>query len=106
MIANCGPNPRTVEIGREWIAADLLLGNLPDTPATSMSTSLDLAGWECAHLLRCPLSDPSPDVHLMKAEVGNSTPLTSVLLGSASRDAASRWHTSMIMFQARAISIY
>jgi Wax ester synthase/diacylglycerol acyltransferase catalytic domain len=53
-----------------------------------------------------PHADPSPDVHLMKAEVGNSTPLTSVLLGSASRDAASRWHTSMIMFQARAISIY
>jgi oligo-1,6-glucosidase len=46
VIANCGRDPRTVEIGREWIAADLLLGNLPDTPATSTSTSLDLAGWD------------------------------------------------------------
>jgi oligo-1,6-glucosidase len=44
VIANCGRNPRTVEIGREWIGADLLLGNLPDTPATS--TSLELAGWD------------------------------------------------------------
>jgi hypothetical protein len=26
-------------------AADLLLGNLPDTPATSTSSALDLAGW-------------------------------------------------------------
>ena len=46
VIANCGRDPRTVEIGREWNAADLLLGNLPDTPATSTSTSLDLAGWD------------------------------------------------------------
>jgi oligo-1,6-glucosidase len=46
VIANCGRQPRTVEIGREWIAAELLLGNLPDAPATSMSTSLDLAGWD------------------------------------------------------------
>ncbi|HXO51050.1 MAG TPA: alpha-glucosidase, partial [Mycobacterium sp.] len=46
VIANCGRDPRTVEIGREWIAGDLLLGNLPDTPATSTSTSLDLAGWD------------------------------------------------------------
>ena len=46
VIANCGRDPRTVEIGREWIAADLLLGNLPETPATSMSSSLDLAGWD------------------------------------------------------------
>ena len=46
MIANCGRAPRTVEVGREWIGADLLLGNLPDTPATSMSTSLDLVGWD------------------------------------------------------------
>jgi oligo-1,6-glucosidase len=44
VIANCGRDPRTVEIGQEWIAADLLLDNLPDAPATSMSTSLDLAG--------------------------------------------------------------
>ena len=46
VIANCGRDPRTVEIGREWISADLLLGNLPDTPATSTSTSLVLAGWD------------------------------------------------------------
>ena len=46
MIANCGREPRTVEIGREWIAADLLLGNLPDAPAVTSSTSLDLAGWD------------------------------------------------------------
>jgi oligo-1,6-glucosidase len=31
VIANCGRDP--------------LLGNRPDTPATSTSTSLDLAGW-------------------------------------------------------------
>ncbi|HEV7853880.1 MAG TPA: alpha-glucosidase [Mycobacterium sp.] len=46
VIANCGRNPMTVEIGREWIAADLLLGNLPETPAKSMSSTLDLAGWD------------------------------------------------------------
>jgi len=49
VIANCGRDPRTVEIGPEWIAADLLLGNLPDTPAkltSSPSGSLDLAGWD------------------------------------------------------------
>jgi oligo-1,6-glucosidase len=50
VIANCARNPRTVKIGevigREWIAADLLLGNLPDTPGTSISGSLNLAGWD------------------------------------------------------------
>ena len=46
VIVNCGRDPRTVEIGREWIAADLLLGNLPDTPATSTSTFVDLVGWD------------------------------------------------------------
>ncbi|MDT5046564.1 MAG: oligo,6-glucosidase, partial [Mycobacterium sp.] len=46
VIANCGRDPRTVEIGREWISADLLLGNLPDIPATLTLTSLDLAGWD------------------------------------------------------------
>jgi oligo-1,6-glucosidase len=46
VIANCGRDPRTVEIGQEWVAADLLLGNLPETPAKSMSSSLDLAGWD------------------------------------------------------------
>ncbi len=53
VIANCGRDPRTFEIGeaigREWIAADLLLSNLPDAPATSTRSplgSLDLAGWD------------------------------------------------------------
>ena len=46
VIANCGRDPRTVDVGRAWIAADLLLGNLPDAPATLTSTSLDLAGWD------------------------------------------------------------
>ena len=46
VVANCGRDHRTVDIGRDWIAADLLLGNLPETPAASMSPSLDLAGWE------------------------------------------------------------
>jgi len=46
VIANCGRDPRTVELGREWIGADLLLGNLPDAPITSMSSSVDLAGWD------------------------------------------------------------
>jgi len=46
VIANCGRDPRTVEIDREWIAANLLLGNLPTTPSMSMSISLDLAGWD------------------------------------------------------------
>jgi oligo-1,6-glucosidase len=46
VIANCGRGSQTVEIGPEWIGADLVLGNLPGTPATSTSTSLDLAGWD------------------------------------------------------------
>ena len=46
VIANCGRHPQAVEIGREWTSADLLLGNLPDTPATSASTCLQLAGWD------------------------------------------------------------
>ena len=46
VIANCGRDPRSVGIGREWLSAVLVLGNLPDTPATLTSTSLDLAGWD------------------------------------------------------------
>ncbi len=46
VIANCGRDHRTVDVDREWIAADLLLGNLPATPTMSMSTSLDLSGWD------------------------------------------------------------
>jgi oligo-1,6-glucosidase len=44
VIANCGREPRTVEVGPEWAAAELLLGNLPGTPAGSMS--LELQGWD------------------------------------------------------------
>ena len=46
VIANCGRDARTVAIGREWMSADLLLGNLPATPARCTSTSLELAGWD------------------------------------------------------------
>lgn len=44
VIANCGRTPRTVEIGRDWVSAELLLGNLPDTGAAS--TTLELRGWD------------------------------------------------------------
>ncbi|MDT5218930.1 MAG: oligo,6-glucosidase, partial [Mycobacterium sp.] len=51
VIANCGREPRTLEIGKaigqEWMSADLLLGNLPDAATTSSPLgSLDLAGWD------------------------------------------------------------
>jgi len=46
VIANCGRDPRTVDIGAEWIVGGLLLGNLPGTPAVPTSTSLHLAGWD------------------------------------------------------------
>jgi oligo-1,6-glucosidase len=46
VIANFGRGPRTVQIGPEWIGVDLVLGNLPGTPATPTSTSLDLTGWD------------------------------------------------------------
>ncbi|MCV7179334.1 alpha-glucosidase [Mycolicibacterium sphagni] len=46
VIANCGREPRTVDVGAEWIGAGLLLGNLPDTPGALTSTSLQLAGWD------------------------------------------------------------
>jgi hypothetical protein len=48
-----------VEIGREWISADLILGNLPDTPVTSTSTSLDLAGWD-ARIYSADPRQPTP----------------------------------------------
>jgi oligo-1,6-glucosidase len=44
VVANCGREPRTIDVGPEWLSAELLLGNLPDTAATL--TSLDLAGWD------------------------------------------------------------
>jgi oligo-1,6-glucosidase len=46
VVANCGRDPRTADVGREWLAACLLLGNLPDTQEKTTSTSLDLAGWD------------------------------------------------------------
>jgi oligo-1,6-glucosidase len=46
VIANCGRARRIVEVGREWIGADLLLGNLAGTTATLTSSALDLAGWD------------------------------------------------------------
>ena len=46
VIANCGRDHRTVNIGAEWIASDLLIGNLPDTPTMLASTSLQLAPWD------------------------------------------------------------
>jgi oligo-1,6-glucosidase len=46
VIANCGRDPHPVELGEEWVGAELLLGNLLDTPAILMSTTLNLAGWD------------------------------------------------------------
>jgi oligo-1,6-glucosidase len=46
VIANCGRDGRTVDVGRDWTAAELLLGNMPGTPVTTMSSSLELAGWD------------------------------------------------------------
>ncbi|MCT7661085.1 alpha-glucosidase [Mycobacterium deserti] len=51
IIANCGRDPRTVDIGREWIDAEMLLG-LADAPATLTSASLDLAGWDARIYMR------------------------------------------------------
>lgn len=45
VIANCGRDPRFVDLGSEWDAAELLLGNLRETPART-STSVQLAGWD------------------------------------------------------------
>ncbi len=52
VIANCGRVPRTVEIGPHWVSAELLLGNLPGTPTASLSTSLELLGWD-ARIYSC-----------------------------------------------------
>ncbi|HYO04598.1 MAG TPA: alpha-glucosidase [Mycobacterium sp.] len=46
VIANCGRDARTVDVGAEWISGRLLLANLPDTPAVLASTSIRLAGWD------------------------------------------------------------
>lgn len=44
VIANCGRDTRTVDIGAEWNGAQLLLGNLPGAPAAS--AVLELRGWD------------------------------------------------------------
>jgi len=64
VIANCGRRPRTVEIGREWIGADLLLANLPDAPAATSSTSLELAGWDARIYYAATIGPPAH--HLMR----------------------------------------
>ena len=46
VLANCGREARTIDIGPEWLGATLLLGNLQDAAATITSTSLDLAPWD------------------------------------------------------------
>jgi oligo-1,6-glucosidase len=60
VIANCGRDARTLdiehEIGREWIAAELVLGNLPDPPVDTTSTFLELAGWDARIYSAGPLT--------------------------------------------------
>jgi oligo-1,6-glucosidase len=46
VIANCGRGPWTVQIGKDWNGAELVLGNVSDAPVTLELRSLDLAGWE------------------------------------------------------------
>jgi oligo-1,6-glucosidase len=46
VIANCGREPRAVEVGAEWLEANLLLGNLSGTAPTAASTTLELVGWD------------------------------------------------------------
>jgi oligo-1,6-glucosidase len=46
VIANCGRQPRTVDVEPEWVGATLLLGNLPDAARTITSPSLELAAWD------------------------------------------------------------
>jgi oligo-1,6-glucosidase len=46
VVANCGRDRRTVDVGPDWSAAELVLGNLAGTPATIESTALDLGGWD------------------------------------------------------------
>jgi oligo-1,6-glucosidase len=73
VIANCGREPRTVEIGREWIAAKLVLGNLPDTPAASTSTALELAGWDA----RIYSAATSPTMTPAEVSIGLTTDVKS-----------------------------
>ncbi|MHA3022970.1 hypothetical protein ACXPWS_22260 [Mycobacterium sp. BMJ-28] len=46
VIANCGRAARTVDIGLEWMSAELVLGSGSTAAATVVSTSLELAGWD------------------------------------------------------------
>ncbi|MCP9273639.1 glycoside hydrolase family 13 protein [Mycolicibacterium arenosum] len=46
VVANCGREPRSMEICPDWIGSALLLGNLLGTPTTSTSAILDLVGWD------------------------------------------------------------
>ena len=46
VVANCGRDPRTIDVGAEWLGATLLLGNLSDGVTTITSTSLELAPWD------------------------------------------------------------
>ncbi|HEY5844168.1 MAG TPA: alpha-glucosidase [Mycobacterium sp.] len=46
VLANCGRESRTIDIGPEWLGARLLLGNLQDAAVTITSTSLDLGPWD------------------------------------------------------------
>jgi oligo-1,6-glucosidase len=53
VIANCGRARRTVDVGGVWASAELVLGNLPDTPSSTGSTVLDLAGWDARIYSTC-----------------------------------------------------
>jgi oligo-1,6-glucosidase len=46
VLVNCGRDARAVDVSPQWVGARLLLANLPGTPATITSTSLDLAAWD------------------------------------------------------------
>jgi oligo-1,6-glucosidase len=59
VLANCGCDARTVDIGPEWVGARLLLGNLPNTAATLTSTSLALVPWD-ARIYLAGRGQPSP----------------------------------------------
>ena len=46
VLVNCGRTVRTVDIHPDWVGAQLLLANLPDTPTSLTSTPLELAAWD------------------------------------------------------------
>jgi oligo-1,6-glucosidase len=52
VVANCGREPRAVPL-EEWYGAELVLGNLPGTPATYDAAATTLAPWDARiYLLR------------------------------------------------------